>query len=347
MGATTTKSTVWTAWENHVVNDTYPLRRVLGASHHGVVFLTEHRADGTENPSDLAIKLVPVDTVRGENRLAEWEAAAAITHPHLIRLFDMGRCQLGGREFLFVVMEYAEQTLAQILRMRALAPEEVREMLSAVLDTLACLHRDHLVHGHLKPSNILAVDDQLKLSSDTIRPTGHAASGVVRTSLYDPPELRERTISTAGDMWALGMALVEVLTQRTWADSRGQGETTASLLAGIPEPFQDTARRCLRRAPADRPTAIELAAQYSPAQQDEVISAPQARSIEVSRATTAAETTLALEATEAQEATQSEIENETADEPGDPPSVSLINLTLRALAAALLLFLGAWVILRS
>lgn len=322
MGATNMKSAVWTAWENHVVNDTYPLRRVLGASHHGVVFLTEYRA------TELAIKLVPVETVRVADRLAEWKAAATITHPHLIQLFDVGRCQLGRREFVFVVMEYAQQTLTQILRKRALAPDEVREMLSHVLDTLAWLHRDDLVHGHLKPSNILAVNDQLKLSSDTIRATGQAPSGVVRTSLYDPPELRDRTISTAGDMWALGMTLVEVLTQRTWAAARGQGETTASLLSNVPEPFQDTARRCLRRAPADRATASELLAQYRPA-------------------TAAVEPTLKLESTEAQETTQSETAIETADEPADPPNVSLIRLTLGALAAALLLFLGAWAILRS
>jgi serine/threonine protein kinase len=338
-----TKPAVWTAWENHVVNDVYPLRRILGTSHHAVVFLTEYRTDhGAERPSDVAIKLVPVDTLRAENRLAQWEAAASIAHPHLARLFDMGRCQLAGREFLFVVTEYAEQTLAQLLRKRALTPDEMQEILPPALDALACLHRNLLVHGQLKPSNILAVNDQLKLSSDTIRPIGDAASGV-RTSLYDPPELRERTVATAGDIWALGMMLVEALTQRTWAGFRGQGETTASLLANLPEPFRDTARRCLRRAPADRPTAIELAAQYSPAPQDEVISDDV---IEVHLATAAAETTLALEPIEA-EATQTEDANEASAEPSILQNLSLANLTLRAVAGALLLFLSVWVILRS
>src|SRR5262249_47398558 len=82
---------------------------------------------------------------------------------------------------------------------------------------------------------------------------------------------REGTISAAGDLWALGMALVEALTQRTWAGSRGQFETTTSLLASLPAPFSETARRCLSRAPADRPSAAELEAQFRRASPDDVI----------------------------------------------------------------------------
>ena len=82
----------------------------------------------------------------------------------------MGRCQLGGLQFLFVVMEYAEQNLSQILSRRALTVEEVREMLPPILDGLGFLHSQHQVQGRLKPTNILAIGDQLKLASDTIRP---------------------------------------------------------------------------------------------------------------------------------------------------------------------------------
>jgi serine/threonine protein kinase len=427
-----TKPVAWTAWENQVVNGVFPLRRFLGTSRHGVVFLTEYQS------SDATIKLVPVDASRADAQVAQWEAAASISHPHLVRVFEVGRCQLGGRGFAFVVMEYAEQTLAQILARRALTAEEARELLPPALNALACLHGNHLVHGQLKPSNILAVNDQLKLSSDTIRPAGHAESGVVRTSLYDPPELREGTISAAGDMWALGMALVEALTQRTWAGSRGQGETTTSLLSSLPSPFAETARRCLSRAPADRPTAAELEAQYRPAPppdeviSDAVLSAPPPPSIETPRASEPPEPTETQQAaqsheetqahegapsreaveahdvvqspqatethevvqshastevdeivqshaatevdeivqshapTEAQETPQAQEATEPPHQTDQPPAttetqaaneaqgesaasqnLSLASLSLRAIAGALLLFLGAWAILRS
>jgi serine/threonine protein kinase len=258
-----TKTEFWTEWEGQVVNGIFPLRRFLGGSDHSVVFLTEFKA---ENLPDAAIKFVPADTLRTEDQLVQWGAAATLSHPHLMRIFDVGRCQLGGRGFLFVVTEYAEQTLAQILPKRALSPEEVREMLLPTLDTLAFLHGSHLAHCQLKPSNILVVNDQLKLASDTVRPTGHSTTSIPRTSFYDPPELQDGETSAAGDIWGLGITLIEALTQRapSWLDERNE---TASLPASIPAPFEDTVRRCLSRTPANRPSVVELQTQYKPASQ--------------------------------------------------------------------------------
>src|SRR5450631_1531073 len=160
---------VWTNWEGDVVNGAFPLRRFLRGSDHSGVFLTEHSAT---NHSNAAIKLVPADAATAEAQLSQWRSAAALSHPHLIRLLHADRCQLGSDQFLFVVMEYADETLAQILPHRALTPEEVREMLLPTLDALAYLHGQNWVHGQLKPSNFLVVDDQLKLASDTIRRAG-------------------------------------------------------------------------------------------------------------------------------------------------------------------------------
>jgi serine/threonine protein kinase len=256
-----TKPEVWTRWESHVVNGIFPLRRFLGGSNHSAVFLTEYKA---QKIADVAIKFVPAETLQTQaQQLVQWGAAATLSHPHLLRIFDVGRCQVGGHEFLFLVMEYAEQTLAEILPQRALTCDEVREMLLPTLDALAFLHRNQMVHGELKPSNFLVVNEQLKLASDTVRAAGNSMSGIV-TSLYDPPELKDGVISTAGDVWALGMTLIEALTQRTpaWSDERPE---TAALPAGFPAPFVDTVRRCLNRTPANRPTVIELEAQYKPA----------------------------------------------------------------------------------
>ena len=145
----------------------FPLRRLLGVSDHSGVFLTEYKA---RNLPDAVIKLMPSDATQAEAQLARWRATAAAPHPRLTRLIAMGRCQFGGRQHLFVVMEYAEQNLSQILSHRALTPDEVREMLPPILEALRFLHSQHLVQGGLKPTNLLAVGDQLKLASDTIRP---------------------------------------------------------------------------------------------------------------------------------------------------------------------------------
>jgi len=123
-----------------------------------------------------------------EAQLSHWTAAAALSHPHLLRLLEAGRCHLGGLQFLFVVMEYAEQTLSQILPQRRLTPDRSEGDAASILAGLSFLHGKHLVQGQLKPTNILVVDDQLKLASDTIRPAGNFTARVVRPSVYDPPE---------------------------------------------------------------------------------------------------------------------------------------------------------------
>lgn len=235
-----TSPEVWTRWEGHLVKGVFPLRRFLGSSDQGAVFLSEYNTGKT---SDVAIKIVPAVGSQAEARLAHWRTAAALSHPHLVRLFDMGRCQLGGREFLFIVMEYGEQTLAQFLSQRALTSEEARALLAPTLGALAYLHGNQLVHAQLKPSNFLVVNDQLKLSGETVRPVGH------------------RGLATADDICSLGLTLVEAFTLRTPSSLEAQDEVS-SLLANVPTAFGNTVRRCLHPNPASRPTVAELQAQH-------------------------------------------------------------------------------------
>ena len=257
-----TKTEAWTKeWERQIVNGVYPLRRYLGRSSHSVVFLTECKA---REVTQAAIKIQPADPALIDAQLAHWTMVATLSHPHLIRLLDSGRCQLGGHNFLFVVMEHAEQTLAQILPGRPLTPDEMRDLLRATLDALAYLHGKNLVQGGLKPPNFLVVDDQLKLASDAIRPAGERTAGTAKPSLYDPPEAENGRISTAGDVWGLGITLVEALTQTPPAWSRERFESV-SLPANLAPEFVGTVQRCLDRDPDQRPTIAELVAQFEQA----------------------------------------------------------------------------------
>jgi serine/threonine protein kinase len=250
----------WTKeWERRIVNGVYPLRRFLGRSNHSVVFLTECQA---QNAPQAAIKILPANPALAEAKLAHWRRVATLSHPHLMRLLDAGRCQLGGHNFLFVVTDLAEQNLAQILPGRPLTPEEVRDLLPATLDTLAYLHGQNLVQGGLKPTNFLVVDDQLKLASDTIRPIGERTASTAKPSLYDPPEATNGGASTAGDMWGLGITVVEALTQTPPEWSR-ESSDSVSLPANLAPEFVDAVQRCLNRDPGRRPTIAELLAQFN------------------------------------------------------------------------------------
>ena len=263
----------WSKWESQVIDGIFPLRRLLGATSHSAVFLTESSNQGHAN---AAIKLVPPDPVMSAAQLAQWRAAGLLSHPHLVRLFDAGRCRLGDQQFLYVVMEYADERLDRILPQRPLTPDEVRETLAPALDALTFLHGKGLVHGQLKPSNILVVDDQLKLASDCIRPAGSSRASIARVSPYDPPEAKSGRMSAAGDLWAIGITMVESLTGRLpeWAQDRPE---TLLLPAGFPLEFEYIVRRCLSRDPGKRPTVAELATAIRPSVQTAQVPQPHRR----------------------------------------------------------------------
>jgi TonB family protein len=97
------------------------------------------------------------------------------------------------------------------------------------------------LHGQIKPTNILAVADQLKLSTDGVRRNGEADHSRV-AGPYDAPEKTTGTISLSGDIWSLGITLVEALTNRSpLRDKDGNPELPEKL----PPPFDAIAKGCL------------------------------------------------------------------------------------------------------
>ena len=243
----------WKQWEGQIVNGTFPLRQYLGGSDHSAVFLTERRG---REPQRAVIKLVPADPATAGVQLSRWEAIAKLTHPHLLRLFETGSFQLDKMVLLYVVMEYAEDSLAQILPHRALAPEEVRDLLEPALDALTFIHGKSMVHGRLKPSNVMAAQDQLKLSSDSLFRSGDPAGSLSTSSKYDAPEVAVAGILPASDTWSLGMTLMEALTLRLPAVEG----MTEPLPETVPAPFMGIAHCCLRRDPQRRCTVADIAA---------------------------------------------------------------------------------------
>jgi hypothetical protein len=249
----------WATWQSQVINGTFALRRLLGQTDHSAVFLTEVPALALAN---AAIKFIPATASTADAQLANWHRVAALPHAHLAPILDSGQCQQDGQAYLYTVTGYAEESLEEILPHRPLTSDEVRAMLPPLLDALAFLHANQLVQGQLKPSNVLVIDDEVKLASDTIQAAGAAVPGVVRSSLYDAPETASGHRLPAGDMWALGITMVQALTQRlpSWSDGRSQ---TPVLPEGFPRDFGDVVLRCLHQNPTERPTPQELKAQIS------------------------------------------------------------------------------------
>ena len=251
---------VWKQFEGQVVDDEFPLQQLLSSDDHSAVFLTQR---GDSKPQKAAIKLLPLDPATVDLQLSRWRLAAQLAHPNLLRLHDFGRCRLGNTSFLYAVMEFAEEDLSQILPERALTPAEARDMLGPVLDVLVYLHGKGLVHGHVKPSNILATADQLKLSSDSLSSIAESHVPTARPSPYNAPEVAASGLAPASDAWSLGMTLVETFTQRVPVLPPGV-DSNFVLPDTLPQPFLDIARHSLLREPRRRWTIAEIAARMNP-----------------------------------------------------------------------------------
>jgi TonB family protein len=244
----------WKKWEGQVVNEEFPLLRYLGGSERSAVFLTK-RAD--REPQDVAIKLILANAENPELQVSWWELAAKLSHPHLLRLFQTGHCELEGTQLLYAVTEYAEESLSQILPYRPLTLEEARDTLRPLLDVLAYIHAKGFVHGHIKPANVMAVGDLIKVSSDGLCGVGESSRVLGATNGYAAPEIADGAgMAPAADVWSLGVTLVEALTQNppVW-----KGIEQAELVLPETLPFFDIASHCLRRNPQQRWTVPEIA----------------------------------------------------------------------------------------
>ena len=225
----------WQQWDGRIVNGRFPLQQYLGGSEQSAVYLTE--IEGAR----AAIKLIPANAPRAQAQVASWRLAGRLSHPNLVRVLETGLWHADDEQDMqFAIIEYCEENLAGVLRHRPLTPTETREMLVPALDALKYLHAQGILHGQIKQSNILAVADQLKLSTDGVRRNGQVDHSRVRGP-YDAPEKKTGTISLSGDIWSLGMTLVEALTNRLpVCDNDGNAE-----LPELEPPFDAIAKGCL------------------------------------------------------------------------------------------------------
>jgi TonB family protein len=241
-----------TQWQGQVVDGRFPLEQYLGGSEQQAVFLTRIPGGATK----AAIKLIRATACNPDAQLAAWRRAAKLSHPHLIRIYDGGRCWLAGTDLVFVVTEYAEENLGQVVPQRALTAAEADAMAGPTIEALTYLHDQSLVHGHLRPSNVMAVNDQLKLSTDSVQEPGSSVRKP-QPSVYDVPEGASVGLSAASDVWSLGATLAESLTQRV---PRKNAENVK-----LPQPFADIVTHSLREDPASRWKVRDISARLKTA----------------------------------------------------------------------------------
>ncbi|WP_246086753.1 protein kinase domain-containing protein [Nocardioides humi] len=153
--------------------------------------------------------------------VSEAKAAARLSHPNVVAVFDQGRDDSDGTVYL--VMEYVPgHTLRDTVGKEApMSPERALAVLDPVLSALGAAHRAGLIHRDVKPENVLIADDgrikvaDFGLAKAVSADTQHTATNgvLIGTVSYLAPELVvEQRADARADVYAAGVILFELLT---------------------------------------------------------------------------------------------------------------------------------------
>jgi serine/threonine-protein kinase len=251
----------------------YEVIDLLGAGGMGEV----HRARDTRLGRDVAIKVLPEHVAHDPDALErfgrEARAVAALSHPHIAALFDIG--ETDGTHYL--VMELLEgETLAGRLRRGVLPEKDALRIGAEIAEALGAAHGHGIVHRDVKPANVMLTRSGVKLldfglarlqrrpgpSGETASMTGLGDGDLAGTLPYMAPEqLEGREADARSDIWALGCVLFEMLTGRRAFDGDSQARLIAAIekepAPSLPRPAASLAverlvRRCLEKDPDDR-----------------------------------------------------------------------------------------------
>ncbi len=197
----------------------YRLTRRLGEGSFAETFL----ATDTLLQRQVAVKILREQYARDPRFAAhfanEAQAAAAVSHPNVVEVYDSGR----EGETLFIVMEWVDgSNLKQMIREQAPLPvPEAIRLLLELLQGLAVIHQAGIVHRDVKPQNVLMTRHGSAKLTDFGIARGAVASGltetgvVVGTAAYMAPEQASgKPVGPGVDLYAAGVILFELVTGR-------------------------------------------------------------------------------------------------------------------------------------
>jgi hypothetical protein len=260
-----TSTPLYAAWR-----DRYKLVRRIGSGGFAEVF----EARDLQLDDVVALKIVADGRGMSGRVVREVEAAAALSHPNIVALYDW----FGDGERSYLVWELVDgDPLDQLVG--ELGPGDVAALGSELLEALAFAHSQGIVHRDVKPQNVmLDRDGHVKvmdfgiarlLDSDTLTADGD----VIGTVAYMSPEQAGgRRVGPQSDVFSAGVVLYELLAGFNPLRGQTPAETLTNVANGrlpslaetcpdLPAELIDAVDAACEAAPAQRPTAAELAAE--------------------------------------------------------------------------------------
>ena len=242
-----------------------------------------YKARDTRLDRTVAIKVLPEHVATDPDLKQRFErearTVAALNHPHICTLFDIGR----EGETDFLVMEYLDgETLAQRLEKGALPLDQALQIAIQIADALDKAHRQGIVHRDLKPGNIMLTKAGAKLLDFGLAklkpavaafdasglPTKSAsltgAGTILGTLQYMAPEqLEAKDVDARTDLFAFGTLVYEMVTGKRAFTGDSQASLIGAILKDEPSPVSTVqpltpvaldyvVKHCLAKGPDDR-----------------------------------------------------------------------------------------------
>jgi serine/threonine-protein kinase len=284
----------------------YLVQSELGRGAMGVVY----RAEDTTLGRIVAIKTIALAGASGEERdqhearfLQEARAAARLSHPAVITIYEMGR----EGDVAFMAMELLEGVdLRALIRDASLAPSQALTIAATVAEGLACAHEQGIVHRDVKPGNIMVLPDgRVKIMdfgiARPLEPTVKTQTGLLLGSpqYMSPEQIVGRPFDHRADIFSLGLVLYEMLTgvrpfagddlpELTFKVANLAATPPSHLVPSLPALVDLIVARALKKNPEERyATAAEFA-------RDLWAAIPEVKAAEAGRLARAESTTVPL-----------------------------------------------------
>lgn len=260
--------------EGDVIANRYRLHRHLGRGGMGTVWLA---SDAELDDLPVAVKLIRPELADDAQFIAglkeEAKSSLALTHPHIVRVFNLHRDDRETR-LTFLVLKYIEgETMKQLLggSPQGLAPERVVKWAGQIAGALDYAHGAGVLHRDIKPSNVMidaSSDSAYLMDFGISRQLGvtmarvDAGSSVGTPAYMSPQQLHEKD-APSNDIYSFAATLYEALCGRPpfgGADLEEQIlRVHAKPIPGIAEEINSGLLAGLAKSEEDRPkTAAEL-----------------------------------------------------------------------------------------
>lgn len=224
----------------------------------------------------VAIKVLKDEFVNDEDFIKKFrresQAAASLSHPNIVSIYDVGMEKIDNHDVYYIVMEYIKgKTLKDLIKeKKKLSLEETIDYSIQIAEALEHAHKNHIVHRDIKPHNIMITEDGRVKVTDFGIARAASFSTVTNTSTvvgsvhyFSPEQARGRYTDEKSDIYSLGIVMYEMITGRV--PFEGDSPISVALKhiqeeivppreldSSIPLGLQNVILKCVKKNQSDR-----------------------------------------------------------------------------------------------